>query len=374
MISKTLRAALSALFLSGAVAAGLAMSTAPVAAAVRASVGKPLQEAQSLAASGNYSAAMTKVNQAASVGGLTGEESRVVSQMKAYISSKMNANSGKGKLSADYRAGRWSAVIADADAMRGSLDANDMAAVATAYYKLNQNAACVRYIRSHFGNGASDTVLKIQMACAFEAGDDAAQTSALEQLVARTNSPEYWSQYLKSAERTRGLTDHQTLDINRIKYRVGVMTTAQEYMMLAKLAFAAGFPNEALAVEQKGIDAKILTGESVNRLMGMTKAQVAASQAEWGKRLAEAKASKNGDALIKLGEDLWGQNKAKDAIDLIQQGIAKDKTDMNNAQIRLGMAYLAAGQKDSALHAFAKVKGDPRWETIAHVWTLYAKK
>jgi hypothetical protein len=370
MNASTIRALFSALFLGAVVAAGMSM---PADAAVRAAVGKPLQEAQSLAAQGNYSAAMAKVNQAASVGGLTAEESRIIGQMKAYISSKSNATSGAGKLAADYRAGRWSAVIADANSM-GSLSGNDMAAVATAYYKLGQSAQCVRYIRSHFGSGASDTVLKIQMACAFEAGDDEAQTSALEQLVARNNTPEYWGQYLKAAERTRGLNDHQTLDIYRIKYRTGVMTTAQDYTLLAKLAFAAGYPAEALAVEQKGIQAKILAGETTNRLLGMTQAQVGANQASWAKRLAEAKAAPTGDPLIKLGEELWGQDKGKDAIELIQLGIKKDKVDNNNAQIRLGMAYLGAGQKAEALRAFAKVKGDVRWEMVARIWTLYAKK
>ena len=78
--------------------------------------------------------------------------------------------------------------------------------------------------------------------------------------------------------------------------------------------------------------------------------------------------------MVKLGEDLWGQGNAKDAIDLIQAGIAKDKTDVNDAQIRLGMAYLGAGQKEAAQHAFAKVKDDPKAVMIAHLWALYARR
>ena len=374
MNSNTFRAAFSALFLGATVLAGGAAMVSPAAAAVRAAVGKPLQEAQSLAAAGNYSAAMAKVNQAASVGGLTGEESRVIGQMKAYIASKSNQTSGKGKLSADYRAGRWSSVIADADAMRGELDANDMAAVATAYYKSGNYSGCVRYIRGHFGNSATDTVLKIQMACAFQAGDDEAQTSALEQLVARNGTPEYWGQLLKAAERTRGLKDHQTLDIYRLKLRTGTINGAQEYTLLAKLALELGFPSEAMEAQQKGTDAKLLSGDSAARLMNMTKSQIAAGQASWASRLAAAKAAPSGDQLIKLGEDLWGQGKAKDAIDLIQQGIAKDKVDVNEAQIRLGMAYLGAGQKDAAQRAFAKVKDDPKAVMVAHLWALYARK
>jgi len=369
------RAALSALVLGLAVVAGTGIvSTVPVQAAVRPAVGRPLQEAQSLAAGGNYSAAMAKVNQAESVGGLTAEENRVIGQMKSYISSKSSATGGKGKLANDYRAGRWAAVISDADSMRGQLDGNDMAAVATAYYKLGRNAECVRYINGHFGNGAGEVVLQIKRACAFAAGDDEAQTSALEELVTRTGKTEYWGQLLKAAERTRGLKDHQTLDVYRIKFRTGTIAGPEEYTLLAKLAISMGFASEALAVEQKGIDAKILSGDSINRLVALTKTQVAADQASAAARMAAANKAPNGDALIKIGEQLWGDGKYKEAIDAIQAGIKKDKTDMDNAQIRLGAAYLGAGQKDLALRTFAKVKGDPKQAMIARLWSLYARK
>ena len=246
--------------------AGMALTATPAVAAVRPAVGKPLHEAQSLAAAGNYSAAMAQVNKAEAVGGLTPEESRIVSQMRAYISSKSSATGGKGKFSADYRAGKWSSVIADAQGMRGQLDSNDHAAVATAYYKLGRNKECVSYIKDHFGNGGSDIVLKIQMACAFGAGDEAGQTDALVQLVSRSQSPEYWGQLLKSAERTPGLNDHQTLDIYRLRFRTGTLTGADQYTLLAKLAISQKFYAEAAAVEQKGVEAKLLSGDTFNRL------------------------------------------------------------------------------------------------------------
>lgn len=379
MTAHDFRAALrnrtAAFFLGLAVVAGTSLAvTLPAEAAVRAVVGKPLQEAQSMAASGNYSGAMAKVHQAEGASGLTPEENRVISQMRAYIQSKQGGGSGKAKFSNDYRSGHWGAVISDADEMHGQLDGNDMAAVATAYYKLGRNADCVRYVKGHFGNGASEIVLEILRACAFGAGDDQAQTDALQQLVARTGKPEYWNQLLNAAEHTRGLNDHQTFDIYRIKLRTGTLTVAQDYTLLAKLAIEFGLPFEAQAVVQKGVDAKLLSGDSTTRLMNLANAQAAADTAGWAAKLAAAKAAPTGDALIKLGEDLVGQGKAKDAVDLIQQGIAKGKTDMNNAQTRLGQAYIDAGQKDQAVRAFAKVKGTPNEELVAHLWTLYARK
>ena len=62
-----------------------------------------------------------------------------------------------------------------------------------------------------------------------------------------------------------------------------------------------------------------------------------------------------------------------DAIGVIQSGMKKPLKDANNAQLRLGQAYLAAGQKAEAKAAFAKVKTPEKDAMIAHLWTLAAR-
>jgi tetratricopeptide (TPR) repeat protein len=135
-----------------------------------------------------------------------------------------------------------------------------------------------------------------------------------------------------------------------------------------------GFAAEAAAVEQKGVEAKLLSGDTFNRLAAMTQTQSAQQQASLAQRLAAAQKAPNGDALVKIGEELWGQGKFSDALNAIQAGIKKDKIEMNNAQIRLGVAYLGTGQKDQAIRAFGKVSDNPKWAMMAGIWSLYAKK
>ena len=56
--------------------------------------------------------------------------------------------------------------------------------------------------------------------------------------------------------------------------------------------------------------------------------------------------------------------------------MAKPLDDKNNAQIRLGMAYISAGQKAEAQKAFDAVKpASPTDKSamIAHLWSLYAR-
>src|SRR5689334_20081229 len=97
MFGNKFRALATVLALGSASIAVVGLATVtPAEAAVRAAVGRPLQEARSLAGAGNYSAAMAKVREAESVGGLTGEERSIIGQMRQYISVK----SGSGGLGA----------------------------------------------------------------------------------------------------------------------------------------------------------------------------------------------------------------------------------------------------------------------------------
>ena len=83
-------------------------------------------------------------------------------------------------------------------------------------------------------------------------------------------------------------------------------------------------------------------------------------------------AAPQGDDLVKVGENMIGEGKAKEAIGVIQEGLKKPLKDANNGQIRLGQAYLAAGQKKEAQAAFSKVKTPEKDALVAHLWFLAA--
>ena len=87
------------------------------------------------------------------------------------------------------------------------------------------------------------------------------------------------------------------------------------------------------------------------------------------RHLAAANAAPQGDDLVKVGENMIGEGKAKDAIGVIQNGLKKPLKDPANGQIRLGQAYLAAGQKADAKAAFSKVKTPEKDAMVAHLWS-----
>jgi hypothetical protein len=366
------RATAAVLLLAGSAA----LTAGPAfAAGVRPDVGNPLKEAQQDAAGGRCDAAKGKINQAEGVGGKTAAENSIISQMRQYVGVECgDANSAlgaKAKFAKDYNSGRYRDAIADEDILRkfGALDGENMLIIAQAYYKVGDYGGCVRYIKSRLGGGGQNA-LELERRCAFENGDADTQRDALEQLVSSTGKPEYWGELLDAATKTHGLNDHETLDIYRIKFLTGAIKTADDVKLISELAIENGDNAEAVNIIQKSAGVPGVAGnDRFNRLLATAKAQAAADAAN----LAKASATATGDGLVKLGEAQWAV-KPSDTVRLVQMGIQKGVTDKSNAQLRLGMGYLGSGQKDSALRAFTSAKNDPKWQVVARLWMLYARR
>lgn len=380
MTVRNLRAALTAILLSAAAAGAVAVTLSAPAQAltVSAKVGPLVNEAKALANAGNYQGALAKLKEADAVKS-TPDDTAVITSMRQFIGVKTGdaalggAAGAKAKFANDYNAGKWKDVIADADLLKknNAFGPQEQLIIAQAYFKANDFTGCVRYIKTI---PQSDTALELQARCAYETGDEATQRASYEQLVARSGKPEYWKGLLKLGERSRGLSDHNTLDIERLKLLTGTMDTKDDYVSLAQFALQFKLAAEAQAALEKGVAAKVLTDDRSMRLLANAKAQAAANQADRAKTLAAAKAAPQGDDLVLVGEMMIGEGKAKEAIPLIQEGQKKPLKDANNAQIRLGQAYLAAGQKADAKAAFAKVKAPEKDAMVAHLWTLAASK
>jgi|WetSurMetagenome_2_1015567.scaffolds.fasta_scaffold140547_2 hypothetical protein len=382
MFAKKVRAVATALVIgTAAIAVASVVFSTPAVAAVRPTVGKPLQEAQALAAQGNYTGAMAKVRQAEAVGGLSAEEQKIVGQMRDYIAVKSggsvgvtSAISAQAKIDSDYRAGRYRDVIAGESTLRkfNALNAGNMVLIAQSYYQLGNYRECVNYANDHSSAGVA--ILERGAQCAFKSGDDNLMRAAAEQLVTVSPTPQHWNQLLNQTERTKGLSDPQTLDIYRLKYLTGTMKGADDYFTLAQLLIAARLPSEARAVVEKGMSLKLMVDQRAQRLYGLTKQNQAGDLANLGRTAAAAQKSHQGDDLVKLGEDYTGMGKFKEAIDAIQSGIAKGVKDSDNAQVRLAVAYYGAGQKAPALSALAKAKKSPNGSMIARLWTFYIRQ
>jgi hypothetical protein len=379
MHSGVLKAAGLALLLGGAAIAPGPTAFAPAAqaATVRPAVGKPLQQAISLANAGKGSAAMAKVHEAEAAGKLTASEQAAISQTKNFIAAKTGAGGGavgcKAKFATDYNAGRYHDVVgADAACLRksGGFDFQSQVIVAQAYYLMGDYGTAIKLLR---GLGNSEQVLSLLMSAAGKAGDTQTEGQVAERLILQGQS-KYWTYMLAAADSTRGLSDHGNLDIYRIRYATGNMRNAEDYELLTQLALQLHFPAEALAAAQKGFSVKLLQGERDMRLLNLAQTQAQKDTANLPNLQKQANASKTGDGLVSYGENLWGRGQYDDALNAIQAGIKKGGlSKADEAQISLGIAQLSAGHKDDALKTFGAVKGTPAAETVAHLWSVYAK-
>ena len=347
------------------------------AVTVRPQVGNPLKEAVALANAGKGAAATAKVNQAAAVGGLTGQEQAAINQTRQYIAAKTGAGGSalgcKAKFANDYLAGRYRDVVgADAACLRksGGFDFQSQVIVAQAYYQMGDNATAIRLLK---GLGDSEQVMSVLMSAASRAGDTQTEGQVAERMVLR-GQIKYWTYMLAAADSARGLTDHENLDIYRVRYATGNMRNAEDYELLTQLAIELHFPIEAAAVAQKGFTLKILQGDRDQRLLNLAQTQAAKDTANLANLQKQANAGKDGDDLVSYGENLWGRGQYPDALNAVQAGIQKDKLSKpDDAQITLGIAQLAAGQKDAALKTFGGVKGTPAAQMVAHLWSVYAR-
>lgn len=391
MTSSSLRAFALTLLLATGCASGLAViapTSAEAAGGVRPQVGKPLQTAIAEANKGNASAANAAVHQAEAVGGLSAAEEQAIAQTKSFIAAKTGNFSGGGgsataaaaKFAADYNAQRYSAVTGeDVELLKkyGAFTAQDQIIVAQAYYLSGRSAQAVAYLKPLVaGARPSQDALNLLQSAAYKANDNEALRYALEKLVTNYPSQKSWSDLLQVAENAKGLKDRQTLNIYRLRLRTGSMKSPDDYSTAAEMALEYGSAAEAADIVQKGIDAKVLSGDRAQKLLNTAKAQDAQTQAGFAKLAAAADKARTGDDALNLGEEMAfaGPAHTQDAVNEIQKGIQKGPTDKGDAQIELGIAYLNAGQKDAAIRAFGAVPAqDTLNAMIAHFWSIYAK-
>ena len=91
------------------------------------------------------------------------------------------------------------------------------------------------------------------------------------------------------------------------------------------------------------------------------------------KAAATLAAAKTGDEMVKVGEMYFSAGDYANAASALQKGIAKGGvTDMDNAEMLLGIALKRKGDKAGAAAAFDLVK-EPKFAEIAKLWKIAAR-
>lgn len=388
------------------------MSTSAYAAKnekqVSAKVGKPLKEAIELGQAKKFKEAMEKVREAQAISGKTPYEEYKINEILAYIAINLQdyntatkayeATLDSGELSpADmktrldqltkiqYQAKNYPKAIQYGTRYLKDVgpDTEIALLIAQSYYLQKDYPHTVEATQtliktaSQAGQPVKEEWLKLLMSSQHEAGRDDDAMATLEQLLSKYPSPAYWRDMFIYVQNKGNSSDRKSMEIYRLKLLTGSLRDT-EYVEMAQLAMALGFPGDAKNVLEKGFSSKILgTGASKdreNRLLTLAQTNSANDQKGLPAFEKEASASSNGEADLKLGEAYASYGEFDKAVEAMKRGIKKGGLKANDeAHLQLGVALVGAKKNSEAVSEFKQVPADSKLSDVARLWIIYAQ-
>jgi hypothetical protein len=225
------------------------------------------------------------------------------------------------------------------------------------------------------GRAPAQEQLQLLASSSLKRKDNAGYAAALEKIVAHYPTKEAWADLVDRTQRKPGFSDKLLLDAFRLQRATAGFRDAAEVMEMAQLALEAGYPIEAQAVMDEGYKAGLL-GKGGDAARQKSVADRAAKAAALdAKGLGAAPASKDANALAGAGLNLVLAGQADKGIPLLEEALAKGGLKQpEETRLRLGMAYVLAGQKAKALETLKAVQGANGSADLARLWALRAQR
>jgi tetratricopeptide (TPR) repeat protein len=373
---------------------------------VSPAVGRPLQEARELAEAKKFSEAIAKAKEAESVARKSDYESYMISEIlgSIYLQAGQYGNAATtlekslstGQMSAEdsrnrvkllsqvfYQVKNYNKAIEYGQryVKEAGQDVDTLVIVGQSQYLLKQYKPASDTMRSviraaqQSGKRVNETWLQLLMSTEYEQGNEAGVRDALEQLIRLYPKDNYWRDYMTLVEKDlRGGSTKTALDVLRFRLASGSMQNEKDYTDMAELALQEGLPGDAKRALEKGKAAGVIgqgpQAARHERLYKMAVERANEDRANLSAGEAEAAAMPAGDADIQFGEAYWTYGQYPEAATAIQRGIGKGVENMDQAQLRLGLAFLGAGDQSKANDAFKKITAGSPEEVIARLWTL----
>ncbi|MYM68558.1 tetratricopeptide repeat protein [Pseudoduganella sp. FT55W] len=373
-------------------------SVAYAAETVRAEIGKPLQEAQKLAAAGKNKEALAKLKETDAVGGKTANETYLIERTRASAAVAAGDNDAaakafetvinSGKLSPAesskfsealagiyYRAKDYNKAVTWFQRVLKDNPSNTSAHeyIVQILYTSGKYAEAAKELQAT--KNLSENQLGMLANIQLKQNDKVGYVQTLEKMAASYPKAQTWADLLQRVQTKPGFSSALSLDLLRLRLQLGLLTKPNEYMEMSQLALQVGNPAEAIKIIDQGYKKGALgTGSDAARHQRL-KDLATKTQAEFGAKLpaaqAEAEKAKDADALANLGYALVSDGKADKGLPLLEQAV-KLGTGKNPEAIKLhqGLAQNIAGKKAAALTTLKSVKGTDGTADLARYWTM----
>jgi outer membrane protein assembly factor BamD (BamD/ComL family) len=229
------------------------------------------------------------------------------------------------------------------------------------------------------GEAPKENLYQFKLQCASDAGDNAAMSAVLMDLIKLTNKTNYWNTLLR-IERQEERDDHNLLMVYRVMYDTNSMTAGSDYMEMAQLLNDAALPGEAQMVIEKATAAGLFTDQKdkdrAARLIATLKPRAEADKKDAAKFDAEAAKNPAGELDVKAGEVYYGSGDYQSAVTAINRGIQKGQIKHpDEAYVYLGRSYVQLKNTADAKKAFIGLKSVPNVSPrVLKLWELYSEK
>ncbi len=208
----------------------------------------------------------------------------------------------------------------------------------------------------------------------YQKGDFKKTASILEELVRRWPKGEYWVQLAMMY----GQTGQEERQFNTLEtaYLQGFLSKEGELMLLAQLLAQRDVPFKAAKVVDAGLrDGIIKPSPKIQEFLGEQWRR--AQELEWALPELEqaAKASKDGEAYIRLAYVYMSRDQYKEAAAAVRSGMQKGKLKRpEDAEMLLGQALFYSKDFENAGQAFARARKNEKTRKQAEQWMEYMDK
>jgi tetratricopeptide (TPR) repeat protein len=370
---------------------------------VSAKMAKPLIEIQKLIGAKDFAGALEKINAANAMSAKTPYDQFVINEMgfQSAMSIQnmpvayqfLEANIDSEFLGEADRPKRIEALYVGNRDLKNWAGAEKFAMRSPRKLELLQDLAVSRYNDKDVAGAASvldraiaessgkpdERLLRLRYRFAFETEDTAGQRRLMEQLAMLYSKPEYWHDILVPLQDQKGATTRLKFEVYRLMRQTGAMLRPNLFYDMAESAMSdVGLPGEAVTTLERAIKENRFTNanelSTANTLLSSGRTRAAADQKGLAQFEKEAKAAKAGEADVQLGRAFLSYGQADKAVEAIRRGLGKGSVrNMDEANISLGAALFATGNKADAKTAFQAVKG-PGFADLARYWIMYLEQ
>jgi tetratricopeptide (TPR) repeat protein len=393
--SFVLSAALALAGVTGTVGILLVPSVAMAQQKVSAKVGVPLKAAQEAIQKKKWDQALAKIKEADGISSKTAFDQYKINDMLWYVYLQQGRNAdaarilegqinsaqmpagekaGRTKTLAQlyFRAGNYGKAAQIAKTMPGDKDMQ-MIVATSAYQQKDYKgaiAAADKVIKA--GGQPSQELLQLVLRSNYELKDAAGTTAALEQLLKYYPSADTWSRVLDGYfQNTKH--DDALMALYRLAEDTGTLNKPRMYTDMAQALILGGFGIEGERIIQKGLTAKMFTGDDLGRAqrtLDAAKKKADAERALLPKAPAMLASAKTGEDMFTVGKLYFSNAEYAKAQDALTKAIAKGGIqDTDAAQMLLAVSLARQGKKAEAGKAFDGIK-DPKFAEIGRLYKM----